>query len=313
MTEENQFEEGTKEEGNEEEAPKKDASIQDLQAQMEDLKKESDGRLKALRSERQERQDLKAKIDATTNLINQFKQERDQETPEEKTPKSVPVIFDEEGEPFVDPKALSATTADLQKQISQMQQALSNSEGKRNQETNAQAELNAVLSQKPEYKTGFKTLKEAYKNIDSALESMVLKQGVDPKNFTGIEDALDFLETSKSFMVDFSKKYPTLTPDMVVEAIMPTANGRVNKRRLTQALSKLETASSEDQGLSKTLKFLTKKPNNLASASNQRGSAGSTLDGIATMNIDDFVGMSDEQIEALENSLLNEEMQGLKG
>lgn len=304
---ENEFDEIVEEEDekpDEDPKPKEEpASVETLQSQIEELRKESDGRLSALRSERQERQELKGKVDAVIGMVEQAKTVK--QKPEK--PTTIPVSENEDGDLFVDP---ALVTADLREKIERLEASLQVSQGAQTQQTARQGEVNAVVSEDPAYKPAYESLSNAYVFIDKQLGEHVLKQGIDPKSLSGIDEALDLLEGSESFKKEFAKRYPGIALDLVVEAFTPTPAGQVNKRKLTQALKKLKPSEQEEKGLGKTLKFLTKKPSNLSSVRNQRGSAESSLDNIAGMDMDDFLSMSDQQVGELERILRDEELQG---
>ena len=153
----------------------------------------------------------------------------------------------------------------------------------------------------------------AFRSLDKSLQDLIDENGFDKP--ASLSKALEIIESSDDTIKEFNKMLPGVDLDLVVESMGQLNKGQFDQRKLKKVLNSVKTTEEEPdpdkdkKGLSKTLKILAKKPSNLAGVSNQKGKGGTTLDDYADMSMDDFMGMSDAQIAALEKTIEDEEIQ----
>lgn len=299
----------------------------DLQEKIKELEKESIGRLKDLRSEREKRQALEAKVSTVTELIARSRAPKEAEPTEaEETvkagKKTIPVKFDDNGDPYIDVDDLKGLTASevksVEKQLGDKIDRLEQNDVSTAQQLRIVNEVKSVLSMDEAYPQAFGKLEEAFQMMDQRVTALIERRGIDPKGLD-LDQCIEILESDKTFMKEFKSKYPSVDVDTVIEARALTPSNRVNRRKMVRALDALKSttetanggAKPEDKkgGLSKTLKALT-SARNLAGVKNQKGTRETSLVDLAELDIDDFMSLKDSDIKELERALRDDELGG---
>lgn len=318
-----------------EEAPppgeKSEPDVVELQRQLAEVQRESRGRLTAVKSLRQEYQDLKSKLEMVTDIVAKARQGQGQGSPEEKetaeaTISGIPVSFTDDGDPYISPKDLEkfreslATQAKPDATITNKLDELENMTRQTELKNRVRAEVDSVLAKDEGYRPAWSLLENAYNEINAELEKIVLERDIDVEKLTPTL-AFDLLETQTVFMKNFNTKYPGIDPELAFEAMTLTPRGSVNHRKLTKALNALkstpkETDATSEQGGKKggagfgpSLKALVKKPSSPASATNQKASPGISLDDITSMKLQDFERLPEDAIRTIERLLEREELE----
>ena len=310
--------EETDESGEEEKASEKEAkpeeSIESLSKRVEALAKEKDGMYKEMLSERKTRQELKGRLDAITELMAQAQANREKavnagaEAAVEgsvKTSQGIPVSFDENGNPFVNPKDIpkgtdSAEMAALKKELA----ALKNQQFYQQAVDKNQQILAGVLGKDERFPLAYAQVQQAYRYLDAATDHIIKSNGLDVDG-VNLDDMLGMLE--EEYGDEFDDKFPGLRMDLVVEACTSGANGLLRPYKVQKALSvaanHLAGTTKGKQQL-KNLQVLTGKPGNLSGMRNQKGTVGRTLGDIANMSVSDFERMSDADFDKLQRAIM---------
>jgi len=303
--------------------------IKALQERIDALERESAGRLKGLRAEREQRKALEAKVATVVDLVSKSKSARQQQASGESGTddetvsaggKKIPVSFDDDGNPYIDPEDLIGLTkkqvSSVEKQLaSKVEQVEQTQQVLAAQTENAKA-VDSILSRDPAFPAAYARLNQAFRMLDEGMDKIVARTDIDPSTLT-IEQCLELMESDAGLMKQFQSQFPGVDVDTVVEAMALSPAGRVNTRKLSKALSALkskddesatgDTGGKQKKGIGKTLKAIT-AARNLAGATNQKGSRETSLDDIASLTTEDFLALSDAQVKEIERALLQEEM-----
>jgi len=288
-----------------------------LRSQVESLNKEKSGLYREMMTERTQRQALAGKMDAINQTLQAIREQRGgsqgqgQEYEQTDLPSGVEVKFNENGDPYVDPKDLEGLTSkqfddfkqDLVKELNHVRgQNAVNQANTQNQRI-----ISSVMQQDSRYPEAVKTLNKAYSYLDSKAAEVMTKNNLTMETAT-VEQVIDLLE--QEIGDEFSSKYPGLDIDTTVEARTAGQNGLYNRRKITRALKSIvktapssEQKENQDKAKLDNLKRLNSKPSNLSGQRNQKGAAGRTLNDIAETDFEDFVNMSDADIAKIERAI----------
>lgn len=295
----------------EKDQPKAKDSVDDLAAKVEALAKEKDGMYRELRAERQTRQELKGKIDMITEMMATARANREsmiEDAAEKavdgtKTKAGIPVSFDDNGNPFIDPKDLVDLTGGELSKVKKELSDIKNQNFHRTAVDQNQTILSEVFNQDERYPAAYGKVQKAYAYLDKATGDVMRKYNMTIQT-TSLDEVMTLLE--KEYGGEFSDMFPGLDIDVVVDACTVGPNGLFRPRKVEKAL-KTAAAIEDEKGSGnqkiKNLKFIASKPSNLSGQRNQKGAAGRTLNDIADMDTRDFENMSDADFRRLEGAL----------
>lgn len=302
-------------------------SLETLNAKLETLTKESEGRLKTIRSERKARQqavtelsELKGKVDALTNLLSEAKAKRtaaategtegaDKEATVKVGKQTIPVKFDEEGNPYLDPEDLKGLTVKQAKAVEDKVEKMEMNQMLLSQQQAVKTNIEKTLATDESYPAAFKGLWSAYALADKTLGKIVEDEGLEVKKLD-LETAIELLENNPAFMKEFNATFPGADLDTVIDGIHSLSQaertGQFTKRKLVKALNLFKpngdsaAAKTGADKLSK-LKALGKKPSNLSGLRNQGASGVNKA--VDDLTVNDILSMSDTDIAKLEQTL----------
>jgi hypothetical protein len=314
----------------EEEAEKQEPpTVESLQAKLDELEKANKGLQNDIYEARDERRgkigELTGRLNQVTELIAKAREGK-QGTAEEEDQtvdvagQKIPIKFDDDSNPYVDPKDLEHLTKSEVKEVENKVDKIEQTQAVRDRNDAQTQAIQTVLSSDEAYPNAFRSLDEAFKFLDTELEQIVREKDIDVKTLTP-DGAMDLLEASESTMKAFRQKYPNADIETVIEGRMLTPNGQINTRKLRKALNALKapggdettaTTAETNKDKLKTLKAITSKPSNLSGMRNQRGTAGMSLDDMANITQEDFENMSDTDVAKLERLLRDEELRELE-
>jgi hypothetical protein len=306
-------------------------TVESLKADLDEVKK---SHAKAMYGLRQGVKERDKKIDHLTGRLSQVgemitaakskKAESTTETEEEEgaiettSGDRVYVKFDDDGNPFVDPKDLKGLSKKDIKEVENQLAKVETNQVTQAKQTQLRDDLQSVLGRDKAFPDAYGQLRDAFAFLDEALQTIVEEQDLDPKKLD-LNSALDLIEGHKDSMKAFNQKYPTIDIETVVEGISLDSQGNVNKRKLRKALNAIKTEEGEETSTAeekeeknktklKTLKTIARKPSNLGSLKNQRGTAEMSLDDVAGITTEDFLEMSEADVKKLESLLKEEEL-----
>lgn len=275
-----------------------EAAEDDLQAKVDALIKEKDGLYKEMIAERRTRQELKSQSQALQEQFETVKQVlseiKESKTSGKQKGSGIKLKYDDDGDPYIDPKDLEGFIAPVKERIEAVQgDSISQSIQLENTKR-----INTVLQSDPAYAEGYRAVQEAWGFLDGEFNKYVIQNGIDPKTLT-LESALEMIESGEIGQ-SFADKFPGLDIDTVSDAFTVGSDGLVNTRKLKKAV---RLASPKKNQKMDNLKFVAGKPNNLATQPNRKGGSGRTLDDLADISVDDFMNLSDADVAKLERAL----------
>jgi len=271
-----------------------DDTSTDVAAKLAELEDSNRGLVKSLTAQRGIRQDLQGQLDGIKEALDQFKTNAENNTGTvDDVGTSIPINFDDEGNPFLDPANLPTTqNADIQA-LQQEINALRATTNATAIETNERAALNNLLGEKEGYTKAHEEVTKAWTYLkDDIFDAYLVEKGIQaPKT---ADQAIDIAMGSKKIGEQFTKKFPTLNMESVLEAHL-IATPRYLRKALDLALV---DASSSHESLDLT------KPTSLAAANSSGGdSAESLLSRVANMSNDEFGALDTKTMEKIDRLL----------
>lgn len=272
----------------------KDTEAFDVEAKLAELEASNKGLVKSLSAQRGIRQDLQSQLENIKEAIAEVKESR-ADVSEESTGSMVPIEYDDEGNPFLDTSslgdfnkteisALKATVNQLQQQINQT-----------NIQKSEQQFLNGLLDEREGYTEAHKAVTKAWNFLkDDAFDAYLVEKGIDtPKT---ADQAIEIALNSKEISAEFSKRFPSLDMESVLEAHL-IATPRYLRKALNKALVSKDLESSH-ASLDKT------KPSSLASIDAGGGETqDSLLTRMADMPTEDFMKLDAATIAKIDRLL----------
>jgi|GEM_PF-6247384 len=284
----------------------KQPTVDELMAKLEKIEKEKDGLYREMINERKTRQELKSQLDAINSVLAEIKQQKAEgaygKGEKQPTLKGVPVKFDADDNPYIDPEDLVKI---LEPKIKPVNEAVTNlAENTLAQQIEAKnAEIiNSLVSEDPNYVVAAQRLNQAWTFLDKGFDRVLAQKGIDPSAIGSIDDAVEILEDS-DLVAEFEQKFPGLDYEAVIDAFTRNTNGLISKRKYRKALKMASQVSSEGKEKLDKLKFLSNKPSNLSGKANRKGSGGRSLADVAEISVDDFLNLSDADIARIERAL----------
>ena len=215
-----------------------------------------------------------------------------------KTSAGIPVTFDGDGNPYIDPKDLpkydSTEMASLKRELAEIK----GQNFQQNTISKNQSILSEIIGGNEGYAEAYGQVQQAYKYLDVKSGEIMQRYGLDLTT-TSLDEVMALLE--RDYGNEFATKFPGMDVDVIVEACTTGPNGLLRPRKIQKALSVVAKASNGSGNKTlKNLQFIAGKPNNLSGVRNQKGAAGVTLDDIADMKLKDFEKMSAADFAKLE-------------
>lgn len=272
----------------------KDTKAFDVEAKLAELEASNKGLVKSLSAQRGIRQDLQSQLESIKQTIAEVKESR-ADLSEEPTGSMVPIEYDDNGNPYLDTSnlgdfnkteiaALKATVNQLQQQINQT-----------NVQKSEQQFLNGLLDEREGYAEAHKAVTKAWNFLkDDAFDAYLTEKGMDaPKT---ADQAIEIALNSKEINAEFSKRFPSLDMESVLEAHL-IATPRYLRKALNKALVSKDTESSHTS-LDRT------KPSSLASIDAGGGETqDSLLTRVASMPTEDFMKLDAATIAKIDRLL----------
>ncbi|MBU0476376.1 MAG: hypothetical protein KKF62_19675 [Bacteroidetes bacterium] len=283
------------------EKPSKEPSIEERLAELE---KANAGLKSDLIKERGRRQTSDGRLHQLGEMITMAKEGKassEEPMPEPEFPNGgIPVQFNEDGNPYIDPKDLGR----IQKPLVDKVDALGQKASLTDTQINYQRKLGNIIASDEAFEPASKKLSAAYSDLSKTFDKYIADNSLSPP--TSLDEAIEMIDSS-SVGKEFSGKYPNIRVDDVIEAF---TSPRKFKTALNAFVSIGDTGELKKggKGISPTLRALAKKAKSPVGVQNQSGKTGLGLDDIASINVEDFIGMSDADVAKIERALLQEEM-----
>jgi len=266
----------------------------DLKTQLTNLEVSNKGLVKSLTAQRNLRQDLQGQLDGIKEALNTVRAGQVVKPAAEESGESViPIDFDDDGNPFLDPANLtglqSTKIAQLEAQINTIQ----NNTVAVNQQTSEKQALEAILSEKEGYSKAYKDVSKAWDFLrNDVFDDYLTAKGLEaPKT---ADQAIEIALNSKSMRRKFTEKFPSLDIESVMEAHL-IATPRYLRKALDKAITEVES-------IHETLDLT--KPSTLANANSTGGEGNESLiSRIADMSTEDFNNLDEKTMAKIDKLL----------
>jgi len=299
-------------------------SLDAIKAELGELKRANTGLIHALTDERSKRQRHEGRLQGIQDTFEKALEARKEPeaplpVPEEpKIPERMAVEFDEDdGTPFIKSEdILNLTKAnkaepkfeELGQKVDQISTHLVQGQALKQQ----QKAISNIINADPAYPQAMQALQGQWQQLNTMYNQYIHANGLPVPN--SIEEAMGQM-VSSPVSQEFQRRFPGSDMELLVETFTTPSNA-VMQRKLKRALYSLSRSNgvgqprpkrSIDQEGQKNLNRLADKPTGFGQVSNQAKSADTTVERVAAMDLDDFMDLSDKDMDAVHSLLQAEE------
>jgi hypothetical protein len=295
-----------------EEEPVKEPTADDIKAlteQVATLEKEKNGLLQDAKKERKKRQQISGEHQKLTQTVSSILEQRDATLntikgavqPEPNKPVELPVTYNEDGDGFVKgiDKTVQSVTAPYEQRIAQLEAAIQNMSTRQTAETEANQVINSLVGQKEEYGPAYGKYQTARKWANDKVVEFQKENGI--QGIVEPGQALDHI-FDDDLETQFNEQFPGVDLETVVMAETST---RAFNKMLKSISTPVEPAKKQLSDDGSKFQKVMKKPSGLGATANEGGQ--SIMDKIGELSSDDYMNLSDKQVEALQAAMLAEE------
>jgi hypothetical protein len=277
-----------------------------MKEQLEALEKEKQGLLKGVKEERRKRQELKGRLDEVTTTVNHIlttKEELAAQQLEAKTAEAnvngIPVEFTDDGDAFVPTDKLTALTSQYEEKIKDLEDKLEQVDGAANQRAEAQNTINSIVGENEAFGPAYGKYQSARKWVEDKV--------IDFQRLNNIQGALSSGQALDHVFDDDMKQEFNSTFENIDLVDVITAEDSIHHfRTMLSNMAEAMTPKPDNKPDSRFQQVL-KKPSGLGKSANAKGGETPLSERAGNMSATDILSLSDEQIAALERSLLKEE------
>ena len=273
------------------------------------LEKERDGLRGATVAERRKRQAIENQLGQISETIAEIKARRTiPEIPKEPAEPeyiSAEVDFDDDDNPIV-----KTNSAEIKKLIAEEAKRLIADETKtlkdefqatKEQSANERAteahrvQVEKIVGQDEAYPQALKDIGEQFQELDKMYTDYATTNGIEGQS---PDDAIELIATSE-IGKKFQEKFPGIDPEALIE-LRYAPNQKAYNRKLKKALAMAAKTKTEPKTEVSPVKSALGKPGNLGSLPAAHKSGGKSLDQVAEMDFDDFINLSDKEIDEVD-------------
>lgn len=275
-----------------------------LEERLAALEKENSGLKSAVSAERDKRHQFEGRYKQLHETVVETLSKREAK-PEEPKPEpevNIELSYDDDGNPYIPASTLKeaskAELKELREELARVKNQLAQEQTKTNVKAAADAQIESVLSENPEYVDARKDLEKAYNWVVPKLGEYIQQSGKQFPPGTTLGSLIEFAEGSE-VEKEFVEKFSGYDFERVLRAY-------TTKRDLRLALNNVlstKQSVSKDEGITDTLKALAGKPSSLSGARNQKTvEDGPTLADLAKL-AGQLESMSDAEAEKFKAQL----------
>lgn len=301
--------------------PKPEITLESLQGEISNLQRANRGLTHALTDERGKRQQHEGRLQGISDTFTKALEARKEVSTEPKEPEipdKLSVDFSEDGSPFVRTEDILKLTKNQGNKSDQTKPQVEALDGKVNQLTmqmvqgqalqQQQRALNTLISSNPAYPEAMTNLQGQWQQLNQMYDQYISYNSLPVPS--SIEEAMQQIVTSP-VAGEFSKQFPGTDVELLIETFT-TPSTAVMQRKLKKALEGVSKPNETRQELElfktkENLSELANKPSSLGNLSNQVKSAQTTVERAATMDLDDFIALSDSDMDKVHALLEAEE------
>jgi hypothetical protein len=277
-----------------------------MKEQLEALEKEKQGLLKGVKEERRKRQELKGRLDEVTTTVNHIlttKEELAAQQLEAKTAEAnvngIPVEFTDDGDAFVPTDKLTALTSQYEEKIKDLEDKLEQVDGAANQRAEAQNTINSIVGENEAFGPAYGKYQSARKWVEDKV--------IDFQRLNNIQGALSSGQAlDHVFDDDMKQEFESTFENIDLVDVITAEDSIHHFRTMLSNMAEAMTPKSDNKPDSRFQQVL-KKPSGLGKSANAKGGETPLSERAGNMSATDILSLSDEQIAALERSLLKEE------
>jgi hypothetical protein len=282
--------------------------ISALRKEIDDLNKEKHGLLKNVKQERSRRQEISGRLSQLTDTVNGILEAKNKPTgpaPEQDPKKGkLPVTWTEDGEGFIQADKIDEMLTPYQERIAELEQMVQNSTARNSAEIEVEKIRQAIVGEDERYEPAYRKYQAARKWVVDQVTDFQRANDVGRPITSG--EALDYVFADKDLEAEFNSAYPNMDLTDIVTA-------EDSQRHLRRTLSNLATAMSPSEDQSNARKpdsrfqKVLNKPSALGNNANAKSGHESVLDKIHSLKAEDYMDLTDSQIDALLRAVAEEE------
>lgn len=285
-----------------------DEDLKALKDELNEMKKQNQGLLNEVKSQRRKRQDTEERLGTLTDTVNKILETR--QTPSgDKTEgggasTKTTLEYDDDGNPIFDPSLIekNQTIQSLNEKISNLEQLLQAAVTTQQSESEANKVVQSIVGSDERFGAAY----PKYQNARRWVEEKVIEYQKD-NNIGGMMtsgQALDYV-FDQNLEKEFQESFPGMDLERIVTAEDSQRHLRSTLNFIADAMSSNERNDDTERG-SRFQKVL-KKPSGLGASANAKGADLSINERLKSLTSEDVLNLSDAQVAQIERALAREE------
>lgn len=279
--------------------------LKDLKVSIEELEKEKQGLLRGVKDERRKRQELKGRLDEVTSTVNHILTTREEAAAQEleKTVEAkvngIPVEFTEDGDAFLPTEKITEITSPYEEKIQDLETKLEQLSSAGDQRVEAQNTINSIVGEDETFAPAYGKYQSARKWVEDKVIDFQRSNNIQGTLSSG--QALDHV-----FNDELKQEFTSTFENIDLVNVITAEDSQHHFRSMLSNVAEAMTPKPDNQPDSRFQKVL-QKPSGLGKSANAKGGELPLSERAGNMSATDLLALSDDQIEALERSLLKEE------
>jgi hypothetical protein len=279
--------------------------MEDLKASLAELEKQNQGLLKGLKDERSKKQELKGRLDEVTSTVNHILTTKEEQAAQQLEKKveakvnGIPVEFTEEGDAFVPTDKLEHLTSPYEERIKELEAQIEQVSGAADLRAQAQATINGIVGENEAYGPAYNRYQSARKWVDDKVIDFQHSNNIQGTLSSG--QALDHV-----FKDDLKQEFESTFENIDLASIVTAEDSIHHFRTMLSNVAEATTPKPDNKPDSRFQQVL-QKPSGLGKSANAKAGETPLSERAGNLTAADIMDLSDDQIKALERSLLKEE------
>lgn len=294
-----------------------EGSLESLKQEVSELKKERDGLYAATKAERSKRQAVSNRLEQLEGAVSNILSERQKKGMEsltvsqtsEATKKGLPVVYDDDGNAFVDQNAVTNLISPYEKKITELEDKLQQTSNDNAASSAAEKVRQSIIGEDERYGSANSRYRAARKWVEDVVFDFTKENGINKSLTSG--EALDYV-FDKTLRHEFKDKFK----DLDIVDIVTAEDSQDHFRRMLNNISSImnpkndtKTTPRMDSRFQKVLE----KPSSLGNKANAKAGQLSIMDKLDNLSTKDIMDLSDSEIETLMKAVHREEVEdGIK-
>jgi hypothetical protein len=301
-------------EGDDEDNEDASSDIEELKLQVQALEKEKQGLLAATKAERTKRQATAGRLEQLEGAVSNMLSQRQQQGTESLTVaqateaqnKGLPVIYDDDGNGWVDQNAVNNLISPYQQKVADLETKLQQVNSTQQAQDAAEKIREGIIGEDERFGFAAGKYRAARKWVEDEVFDFAKDNGVTRALTSG--EALDYV-FDQNLRSAFDEKFKGLDLVDIVTAEDSQDHYRRMLNNVANAMNpkdESETGPRMDSRFQKVLK----KPSNLSGNANAKAGQLSLMDKVDNLRPQDIGNLSDKEVEVLLEAMGREEKEG---